>query len=118
MAYDVATQSLGVCLKVMKLSFDPYVVQMFREESATGWTAEDDDRFWRRMQQNEGLRALKRDASNLEKLCRHLSEHPYDREFMRCRLRYMGVFLRLHLLECMARIIYHKLPHFSARFAA
>lgn len=102
----------------MKLHVDPSVVREFRRGFGPGWTMEDDRRFWRKIQTSKGLRGLKRDARCLEALCRHLSVHPTDREFMRYRLHFVNLFLGLHRLESTARIIYQQLPHFSARFAA
>jgi hypothetical protein len=104
--------------QAMKLHVDPSVVREFRDEFGPGWTLEDDRRFWRKIQAGKGLRGLKKDARSLEALCRGLSAHPTDREFMRERLRIMRLVLGLHQLESTARIIYQQLPHFSARFAA
>ncbi len=102
----------------MKLNVDSYLVQMFRDNFGTGWTIEDDRRFWTRIQGRRGLRRLRRDARALERLCKRLSASPNDLEFMKYRLWLMSVCIRFSDFEGAARIIYRKLPHFFARFAA
>ena len=102
----------------MKLHVDPSVVHMFREQFGPGWTIEDDRRFWKAVQEGRKLADLARDASALEALCRRLSNHPADRDFMKHRLQVMNVCFSLSRFESIARIIYRQLPHFSARFAA
>lgn len=102
----------------MKLNVDLTVVQMFRDNLGTCWTSEDDRRFWTRLRGRRGLNTMREDAKALERLCRQLSKDPTDLEFMRYRLRVLGICLRLSGCEDTARIIYRKLPHFFARFAA
>jgi hypothetical protein len=94
------------------------LVEVSRESFGSGWTLEDDVRFWRRLQGGKGLLRLWSDGRKIARSCRRLGEHRSDRVFLGDRRFLMGVCVFLSFVEEAPRfVVYKELPHFFARFA-
>ena len=102
----------------MKHNADAYVVELSRDAFGSGWTLADDRRFWKRMHGLSGLLHLWRDAKKFTTFCLQVSEQRSDRDFLVYRLHLMTICIFLSFLESVPRIIWRKLPHFFAKFAA